>query len=507
MQNPQDENHDTWVVTDEGAVIDFVGTPPPDAAQMLTEIGVQLQGVHSDTDRRVADVIDLVEAADWRGKDLVSELNARFLAAGKDTESSDQVLIWEAVTLYLSRLAAAYVVLVRLFQTYSRGWAEVGDRLPQVIARAIRTTSLRLKWQRMRYRPVETDIWKTLSQLWSYVEDKGLARARVLVYEERSTLQREFVKPLMFAMSAVDSLPPAELDVADKMIAHFAGHFELKQYPAKGCYFLIDIDQWTPAVRYRPGDVVRLGSRFFGPGDTVDEIENLSSQLAAGAISTNEINLHEFAEIEIVVEVLAHLQRHWSIRRPERREERRHSLSQIAIVSGYTEIVKRIESNDMSVRDEEEEFESWSVENESEGGYGAVLPDERGEKLHVGELIAVRPTGSRVWAVGVIRRLAAQDVARRYVGIELLARGIQAVPLANTTTGEQIQMGLLLPSHVGDSVGQGEIHLLLPTDGFSPDISLEMEVYDNRYLLEPRMVLETGDDFEVARYRILDQSV
>ena len=64
MQNPQDENHDTWVVTEEGAVIDFVGTPPPDAAQILTEIGVQLQGVHSDTDRRVADVIDLVEAAD-----------------------------------------------------------------------------------------------------------------------------------------------------------------------------------------------------------------------------------------------------------------------------------------------------------------------------------------------------------------------------------------------------------------------------------------------------------
>jgi hypothetical protein len=310
----------------------------------------------------------------------------------------------------------------------------------------------------------------------------------------------------MFAMSAVDSLPPAELDVADKMIAHFAGHFELQQYPAKGCYFLIDIDQWTPAVRYRPGDVVRLGSRFFGPGDTVGELETLSAELAAGAISTDQINLHEFADVEIVVDVLAHLERHWSTRRPERREERRHTMSQIAIVSGYTEIVKRIESNDMSVQDEDEEFESWSVENESEGGYGAVLPKERGEKLHVGELIAVRPSRSRVWALGVIRRLAAQDVARRYVGIELLARGIQAVALKNAKTGERAQTGLLLPSHVGDSVGQGEINLLLPADGFAPERSLEMEVYDNRYLLEPRMVLETGDDFEVARYRILDQA-
>jgi hypothetical protein len=506
MPGPQDENHDTWVVTEEGAVIDFVGTPPPDAAQILAEIGEQLQSAKSHTDHSVAEVIEMVEAADWRGRDLVSELNARYLAGGKDTESTDQVRIWEAVSLYLTRLASAYVGVVRLFQTYSRGWAEVGDKLPQVIARAIRTTSLRLKWQRMRYRPVETDIWQTLSQLWSYVEDKGLTRARVLVYEDRSTLQREFVKPLMFAMSAVDSLPPVELDVVDKMIAHFAGRFELQQYPAKSCYFLIDIDQWTPAARYRPGDVVRLGSRFFGPGDTVTELETISAQLAAGAISTNEFNLYEFADVETVVETLAHLERHWSVRRPERREARRRSLAQLAIVSGYNEIVERIASNDVGVRAEDDEVESWGVENESEGGYGAVLPNERGEKLHVGELIAVRPSGSRVWAVGVIRRLAAQDVERRYVGIELLARGVQTVPLSNVKTGERAHTGLLLPSHIGDSVGQGEINLLLPTEGFSPDVSLEMEVYDNHYFLEPHMVLETGDDFEVARYRILDQA-
>jgi hypothetical protein len=111
-----------------------------------------------------------------------------------------------------------------------------------------------------------------------------------------------------------------------------------------------------------------------------------------------------------------------------------------------------------------------------------------------------------VWAVGVIRRLAAQDVERRYVGIELLARGVQTVPLSNVKTGERAHTGLLLPSHIGDSVGQGEINLLLPTEGFSPDVSLEMEVYDNHYFLEPHMVLETGDDFEVARYRILDQA-
>jgi hypothetical protein len=131
-----------------------------------------------------------------------------------------------------------------------------------------------------------------------------------------------------------------------------------------------------------------------------------------------------------------------------------------------------------------------------------MLPVARSAKLRVGELVALRPSGSRVWGVGVIRRLAAQGVAQRYVGIEMLARGIQAVQLLNAKSGERMHTGLLLPSHVGDSVGQGEIDLLLPTDGFAPEINVEMRVYDKRYLLEPQIVLETGDDFAVARFRI-----
>jgi len=105
--------------------------------------------------------------------------------------------------------------------------------------------------------------------------------------------------------------------------------------------------------------------------------------------------------------------------------------------------------------------------------------------------------------VGVIRRLlAVQDVARRYVGIQMLARGIQVVQLMNAETGERTGSGLLLPSHVGDSAGKREINLLLPAGGFSPDFNVEMWVYDKRYLLEPQIALETGDDFVVARFGV-----
>ena len=505
MAGAQDGKVDTALVTDQANQVEFPGAQLPDAAERLAEIGVQLEHVRRETGLRVVELIDMVEAADWRGATLVSELKGRFFSGGNESQSDEQVHDWEAVALYLAHLGSAYLFLVNQFQTYSRGWAEVSDRLPQVIARALRATGSRLRWERMRYRPIEPEVWKVLSQLWSYVEDKGLARARVLVYEDRSTLQREFTKPLMFAMSAVDSLPAQEIDVADRLISHVAGRFDVQPYPAKGCFFLMDIDRWTVPRRYQPGGAVRLGSRFFGPGEALADIETISAHLAAGAISTSDINLEGISDIEMVVDVLAHLERHWSLQRPDRREQRRDSDTRISVVLGYPEIAKRIASNDTSVPVDEADAELWGLANESEAGYGALVPIERGESLHVGELVGVRPSDSRMWAVGVIRRLTTQDAARRYVGIELLARGVQAVGLNNPGNGELVATGLLLPSHVGDSVSQGEINLLVSKNSFSPELALDMVVYDTRYLLMPLMVLETGDNFEVGRYRVVDR--
>jgi hypothetical protein len=451
----------------------------------------------------VAEVIEIVQRVDMRGRDLVRDLRLRFLGKGADTKSSDQLRIWDAVSQYSSQLASAYVDLVSLFQTYSKGWMEAENKLPVVVARAIRATSAQLAWQRMGYRPEDNDTWQTLSQLLSYAEDKDLMDAQVFVYGDRTSLRRELVSPLMFAMSAVENLPPVEVDVASSVIAFLAQRFELQTVPTKSCYFLVNVNQWTAPVRYRSGEIVHLGSRFFGPGDGIPELEKLSARLADGVDATRPLRIHQFADVETVIRVLAHLERNWSDRRPARRESRRRTLSEIGIVLGFAEIVTRIQSNDLSDQDKQEEgFESWTVENESEGGYGAVLPIRRGEKLSVGELVAMRPSGSRIWGVGVIRRLAAKGADQRYVGIEMLARGIQAVHLTNANSGEPMQTALLLPSHVGSSVGQGEIDLLLPTDAFSPDFDVQMTMYGKRYLMEPQIVLETGEDFVVAHFCI-----
>ena len=446
----------------------------------------------------------MVDQADRGARELLEELEARYFASGGNTESAEQSRVWGPVSLYCAQLEAAYMHLAKQFQIYSQGWAEVGDKIPMVVARAMRATSMRLKWQLMRYLPVEKDIWQTLSQLWAFVEDKGMGQARVVVYEDKSTLPREFLKPMMLAVSAADSLPALEVDIAYRVIDHLSDRFELQRHPAKACNFFVDIDRWTAPERYMPVSVVRSGARFFGAGRVMGQIDELVTRLAGGDIVPREMNLHGISDMGAVIHVLEHLGRQWWARRPERRAERRRSLSQIGVVHGFDAIMTRLSSDEI-VEQMRPPAETWSVENESDDGYGAVLPMGHGEWLHVGKVLAVKPSDTRIWAVGIVRRLAAQEGGQRNVGIELLARGARLVTLHQRTDARQTWKGLLLPSHSGGDASLGEVSLLLPAGSFLPDSSLEMEVYSTSYILEPRILLEQGNEFEMARYRILQR--
>ena len=229
----------------------------PDSVQLLAEYGTRLDAVHSRPDLRLALQIEMVDQADRGARELLQELEAGYFAGDASTgnELAEQARVGGSVSLYCAQLEAAYMHLVRQFQTYGQGWAQAGDKLTMVVARAMRASAMRLKWQLLRYLPVEKDIWQTLSQLWALVEDKGLGQARVVVYEDKSTLPREFLKPMMLAVSATDSLPALEMHIANRVIDHLSDRFELQRHPSKACNFFVDIDRWTPPERYTPVSV------------------------------------------------------------------------------------------------------------------------------------------------------------------------------------------------------------------------------------------------------------
>jgi len=247
------------------------------------------------------------------------------------------------------------------------------------------------------------------------------------------------------------------------------------------------------------------GMRFFGPGNAAAELEKLILQVRADGAIPASINLGGSYSPEQVLEVLKHLARYWSPMPPARGEERRSSVNKISVVHDFDEIVTTIsgDSEDLSF---DTIAETWDVENESEGGYGAVLLHAKSEWLKVGTLLGVKIEDGAAWGVGIVRRLSSMNDKQRYVGIQVLAKGATVVELAPVNAAGSRQNAVLLPSNLTETTGTGEMNLLLRMGSYAPQKSFEMRAYERSYLLVPRKLMEGGHDFDMARYRIMQRA-
>jgi hypothetical protein len=107
-----------------------------------------------------------------------------------------------------------------------------------------------------------------------------------------------------------------------------------------------------------------------------------------------------------------------------------------------------------------------------------------------------------------VRRLSAYDLQQRYVGIQVFSKGATVVKLAPANSGSSAvaQDAMLLPSSTSDSSGTGEMSLLLRPGVFSEKKIYEMQAYNRSYLLVPKKLLEGGDDFDMARFRVMQRA-
>jgi hypothetical protein len=177
------------------------------------------------------------------------------------------------------------------------------------------------------------------------------------------------------------------------------------------------------------------------------------------------------------------------------------------VIHGFDEIVATVSADTKDLAFDNS-AETWTVENESAGGYGALLPQTKGDWLKVGTVLGVKLEHGAAWGVGVVRRLSAYDLKQRYVGIQVFSKGATVVKLMPANAGSSViaQDAVLLPSSTSATSGTGEMSLLLRPGLFSDKKTYEMRAYDRSYLLVPKKLLEGGDDFDMARFRVMQRS-
>jgi hypothetical protein len=323
-----------------------------------------------------------------------------------------------------------------------------------------------------------------------------------------STIQRELLKGLMLGISSTDSLLPVKLEVAERIVAQFSEFFVMSRQPSKGCHYYFDMAAGRQPSRLVSRQPMTATLRFFGPGTAAQELERLIATVEADGAVPAHINLGGSFDPEVVLGVLRHLARYWAPDPPARTEERRRIVSRINVIHNFDSIVDTI-SGDTDDLTFDSTTETWTVENESDGGYGVLMPHAKSDWLRVGSLLGLKLEDGASWAVGVVRRLSAFDLQQRYVGIQLLSRGATVVRIApmNASGGEGGATALLLPSHAVDSTGTPEMNLMVRPGHFTLKRNLEMHTFGRGYVLVPRQLLEHGEDFDMGRYVVMQRVV
>jgi hypothetical protein len=407
--------------------------------------------------------------------------------------------MWGALFGLWKDLASAYAACLTQFALDPGSVGKLKAQMPLFCLRAVRAVAAQLKWHYMHYEQGDAAVWQALGKVYRYAEEKKIHREMVAIYAGvpvTSSAEREFMKALMLAASSPDCLMPLDIELAERIVAHFSASFLISNaHQPQATYNWVDLASGVPPKRLTQTPPATPTLRFFAAGGAIAQLDSMIRVVQSGAVPA-DLNLGGTYEPGKVLTVLQHLQLYWAATPPVRKNDRYAVKHRLTVVNGFEGILGRLKGG----ADAAAAAESWVTENISAGGIGAVLEKAQGDWLRIGRLVGLSVEGgSGACSVGVVRRCSRLQQQQSSVGIRTFAKESFAVTLG----GRDEQDALLL----NDGRALKEEALVCMREGaFDKRHSPTMAFEGHTYLLIPVEVSLAGEDFEVARYKVMQQS-
>ena len=471
--------------------------PANDPSKALDELMHWMESVAAVEGFKPENRFQLLFMLDDAAQPRVRKLAKDYFAAGRPSRFQENRL-WTSLHGYWKQTGYGYARSVDQFVQKVKGIDAAKGLLPLLLVRTLRSFAQQVKWMHMRYGPIDLASWGVFNSVYAFAEVKQLTQSKVAVYPGAtgdSTPQLEFLKGVMFSASAPDGLLPLEVELTERLIAELVPRFALANAPAPGLAFWIDLAQAMTPARLSRAPQPGPGLRCFGPGTALAEVHDLAERLLVGGQVPPEINLGGGYEPHVALEVMRHLEMYWSPQAPERKAQRRPVKSRLSVTHGYDGVVAVLGGGE-SLDFDNQNSESWIVENVSAGGFGAVVPQLKGDWLRVGALLALQPEGGSNWVLGLVRRVNKIAGQQARVGIETLSKMPVLSRFAVSGAKSASEQGVLLKD--GEAV---EARIVLRPGVFAPAQNLEIVRGDRHHVYIPQAVAERGEDYEIARFR------
>lgn len=412
--------------------------------------------------------------------------------------------LWTVLNNYYAQSELAYRDVLTRFRNGGRGAAAIKSDLPALGSRGIAALSGRLKLSIARYALVEPALWHHLAEFYSHAESLSYQNVTVALYTGvpgNTTVAQEFATLMAWYGVSAGVLSPLHEHITERLIAYAAKGLKLADQYNADALFVFDLSQPTPPMRVSGESTVHPALRFVAVGDALKQLNSLLLTLDKGIVPDDVNFCGANYDAEMVRDVLRRLIENLTQPLPTRRNPRRKINVNLKVANGF---FKMLEQTDMGLNFSQDDGETWEVEDISVTGFRSVLPSNRADGIKIGSLVGSKPENVRHWGAGIVRRLSRDEKNNLHVGVEVLSTQIVGISLTDRVrvAEEETHVALYLNRPADTS---GEAWLLMKPDTFSLNRSLNMDMGGKGYLLLPLALVESGDDYDLARYRRMEQ--
>lgn len=477
--------------------------PKNDAHKMLMELTDWIESVadHADfkPDHQFAVLCLLDETAQPYARKLAHDYFTP-QALNKFQENR----LWLALDHWSSHAARAYLTVFDRYCSGGKGAAAIKAQVPLLAARTVHAMTAQLKYICAHYGPIDGSIWSNLARIYRHAEQQQYLDTPLALYAgatgSNTTVKSELGRLLGWYGCGVSTLKPLYMHLTERIVRQYCSGIDISAQQDANSLFGFDLDRPAAPIGVKTGGGAHPSMRFIGMAAMQPKLEALIKMLGKGAVPEN-LNLGGSYDAEPVREAAQHLMNYLSAP-PSRGSARRGIKVNLNVVSGFTRVLEHTEAG-LNFSDEPPAH--WDAEDISASGFRTVLPAQGTDGISIGSLLGVQPDGVQHWGVAVIRRLMRNDANQLHAGAEMLANQIAGVALSQSGGGgfEDGQPALWLRAREGDS--SGEARLLMKADTFSLHRSLQTRLDGKNYLLIPIVLQEKGDDYDLARFRLIEQ--
>lgn len=411
---------------------------------------------------------------DAHARELQEMLSRQYLQNPRMSREVESRL-WRATHSYYWEATRGYHAFILDYISHPAG-SKITNLLPQITARAMNYFAMIFKWQYFRYEKINEKAWKRLHNLYRFAEYEEFEKTPLSLYDveanNQTTCAEIYTQALMLDALNTGSLFPKQIEMVSGWLSNWANSMRLeKTYDSEKHVFYVDMAAGRGARKVRKVENNDM-CRYWGTSELISRIEQVRAALLNGAIPAR-LGLSEGCRLPACLEFLDEVAKQWaaSTQRIQRQYERVKVVKMLEVLHGMHPIFDQVkEENEVTLRKNKKsasdalsydemvdvhlygfvtkrtqiklgtpgmpidpkqvaQHERWTMENESEIGYGATINDVSDDWVRLGKLVGLKPERSGHWRIGVVRRISKASETQSYVGMEVLVPNPVAVIL------------------------------------------------------------------------------